>query len=183
MKKGSNCLHNITDKFLSINHNFSFPNSLCLALSISGNKRQFFLLYHWSVLATSNFIIHTIGNSLYQKSSILMNNSPLQFQINYCMPCCLKDVCFNKPVLTLWSTPSRTSRSRPCRFSWSCPVFFWPTSSWWPSGVCVAAGSHGKHSEVDHQSPPTVKYTMSNLHPTYRYIVSIIKFYKALLQA
>lgn len=112
-----------------------------------------------------------------------MINSPLQFQINYCMPCCLKDVCFNKPVLTLWSTPSRTSRSRPCRFSWSCPVSFWLTSSWWPSGVCVAAGSHGKHSEVDHQSPPTVKYTMSNLHPTYRYIVSIVKFCKALLQA
>lgn len=59
----NNCLHNITDKFLSINHNFSFPKSLCLALSISGNKRQFFLLFHWSVLATSNFIIHKIGNS------------------------------------------------------------------------------------------------------------------------
>lgn len=65
-------------------------------------------------------------------------------------------VCFNRQALTLWSTPSRTSRSRPCRFSWSCPVSFWPTSSWWPSGVCVVAGSHGKHSEVDHQSPPTV---------------------------
>lgn len=93
------------------------------------------------------------------------------------------DVCFIKPVLTLWSTPSRTSRSRPCRSSWSCPVSFWPVSSWWPSGACVVVESHGKHSEVDHQSPPTVKYTMSTLDPTYRYIVSIVKFCKALFQA